>query len=328
MRIPTALAAALALALSAASPAAFAADAPGAQVLNGRQQFVDLDGQPIVGGKVYVYQAGTTTPVTTYQDPSLGNGSQNPFPVVLDGRGQATIWALPGTYREQVVDAQGDLIWDATTMAIGSTVAALSPGAAIGAAGDVSCPAQTFTGAAAVTLTCTLAPVGNGKLAAAPSPSLKGNKGAGNADLAPSDVVPLLAASNAQAAAGASSTTVLTPANFVGAGQAQGVSCGANCTGGYATLPGGVILQWGHYDCGSAGCYGGGVVAVAFPLSFPNGCSSIQATTDNAGLTSSPAYAMQTASACSAAGVSLSTAGYQSAGRGGIEGFYWFAVGR
>ena len=49
--------------------------------------FYDEAGEPLVGGKVYTYEAGTTTPQATYTD-STG-AYTNPNPVILDARGEA-----------------------------------------------------------------------------------------------------------------------------------------------------------------------------------------------------------------------------------------------
>jgi len=57
-------------------------------------QFFGTDGLPLVGGKLYTYAAGTTTPLATYTD-YTGN-TQNTNPVILDSNGEADVW-LPNT---------------------------------------------------------------------------------------------------------------------------------------------------------------------------------------------------------------------------------------
>jgi hypothetical protein len=49
-------------------------------------QFFDNNGTPLVGGLLYVYTAGTTTPVTTYTNPSGTVNNTNP--IVLDSGGR------------------------------------------------------------------------------------------------------------------------------------------------------------------------------------------------------------------------------------------------
>lgn len=53
-------------------------------------QFFDDNGDPLSGGKVFTYSAGTTTPLATYTD-STGN-TANANPVILNARGEASIW--------------------------------------------------------------------------------------------------------------------------------------------------------------------------------------------------------------------------------------------
>ncbi len=57
------------------------------------QRFVDSNGNALVGGLLFTYQAGTTTKFPTYTD-STGN-VQNTNPIVLNQRGEASIWLSP-----------------------------------------------------------------------------------------------------------------------------------------------------------------------------------------------------------------------------------------
>jgi hypothetical protein len=52
--------------------------------------YFDDNGNPLAGGLVYTYVAGTTTPLATYTD--SGGGTPNANPVVLDSAGRANIW--------------------------------------------------------------------------------------------------------------------------------------------------------------------------------------------------------------------------------------------
>jgi len=57
------------------------------------QRFVDSNGNALVGGQLFTYQAGTTTKVATYTD---ATGSvQNTNPIILNQRGECSIWLLP-----------------------------------------------------------------------------------------------------------------------------------------------------------------------------------------------------------------------------------------
>lgn len=53
-------------------------------------QFFGADGLPLVGGKLYTYQAGTTTPIATYVD--YTGTTQNTNPIILDSTGSANVW--------------------------------------------------------------------------------------------------------------------------------------------------------------------------------------------------------------------------------------------
>jgi hypothetical protein len=56
-------------------------------------QFFDNNGRPLVGGKLFTYQAGTNTKLATYTDAS--GLAQNTNPVILDYRGEGSIWIPP-----------------------------------------------------------------------------------------------------------------------------------------------------------------------------------------------------------------------------------------
>jgi hypothetical protein len=75
-----------------------------------KMQFFKADGEPLVGGLLYTYDAGTTTPKTTYVD--SGGVQQNTNPVVLNSRGECNLWLDPGgAYKLALYDALSTLIW-------------------------------------------------------------------------------------------------------------------------------------------------------------------------------------------------------------------------
>ncbi len=55
--------------------------------------FLGNNGRPLVGGKLFSYAAGSSTPQATYTDAS--GGQQNTNPIVLDFRGEANVWLDP-----------------------------------------------------------------------------------------------------------------------------------------------------------------------------------------------------------------------------------------
>jgi hypothetical protein len=70
-------------------------------------QAFDADGNALAGGQVFAYQAGTSTPITTYADPA--RTVPNSWPVILDGQGQAPIYVV-GPLKLVIEDSEGNLI--------------------------------------------------------------------------------------------------------------------------------------------------------------------------------------------------------------------------
>lgn len=74
-----------------------------------RLQFFANDGSPLVGGKLYTYAAGTTTPLVTYT--SNSGLTPNTNPVILDSRGEASVWFGTSKYKFVLKDANDVEIW-------------------------------------------------------------------------------------------------------------------------------------------------------------------------------------------------------------------------
>lgn len=72
-------------------------------------QFFDANGQPLVGGKLYSYAAGTVTPQVTYVD--QGQTATNTNPVILDSRGEASVWLGTLPYKLKLTSATDVEIW-------------------------------------------------------------------------------------------------------------------------------------------------------------------------------------------------------------------------
>ena len=72
-------------------------------------QFFDLNGDPLSGGLLYTYAAGTTTPLASYTD-STGNIA-NTNPIILDSRGEANVWLAGASYKFALYDSTNVLIW-------------------------------------------------------------------------------------------------------------------------------------------------------------------------------------------------------------------------
>ena len=74
-------------------------------------QFFTSAGEPLVGGKLYTYQAGSTTPLATYTDESGTVANTNP--VIMNSRGEAAVWLDSPLYKLVLKDANDVLIWTA-----------------------------------------------------------------------------------------------------------------------------------------------------------------------------------------------------------------------
>lgn len=68
-----------------------------------RQVFYDTNGNRLNSGKVYTYQAGTSTPLATYTD--QGGLTANANPIVLSTLGEADIWLGANSYKFVVKDS-------------------------------------------------------------------------------------------------------------------------------------------------------------------------------------------------------------------------------
>ncbi len=74
-----------------------------------RPQFSDGNGNPLAGGKVFTYLAGTTTPIASFTD-STGLVA-NTNPVILDASGRGDLWLAPGSYKVVLKDLNDVVIW-------------------------------------------------------------------------------------------------------------------------------------------------------------------------------------------------------------------------
>lgn len=73
-----------------------------------KQQIFGSDGAPLVGGKIYTYLAGTSTPTATYTDYTAGTANTNP--IILDSYGQANIWLLSTVSYKFIVRTATDVL--------------------------------------------------------------------------------------------------------------------------------------------------------------------------------------------------------------------------
>jgi len=78
-------------------------------------QFFDDNGDPLSGGKIYTYAAGTTTPLATYT--ARDGVTPNANPIILDaaGRTPQQVWSTEGVLYKYVVATSTDVVirtWD------------------------------------------------------------------------------------------------------------------------------------------------------------------------------------------------------------------------
>ena len=81
-----------------------------------KQQIYGSDGNPLVGGKIYTYAAGTTTPLATFTD--AGGLTANTNPIILNSLGQANIWlASSSSYKFSVYTSADVLLYTVDNIA-------------------------------------------------------------------------------------------------------------------------------------------------------------------------------------------------------------------
>jgi hypothetical protein len=105
-------------------------------------------GLPLIGGLLYTYQAGTSTPQATYTDYTLGTPNTNP--IVLNARGEASVWLGSNTYKFVLQDSFGNPIWTAdgvadTTAQFGGALASSDNGSGADLVGGVGRVVSTIT---------------------------------------------------------------------------------------------------------------------------------------------------------------------------------------
>lgn len=143
-----------------------------------KAQFLDANGAPLAGGKVYTYQAGTTTPLATYTTAS--GTTPNANPVILDARGEADIWYAPGVSYKVVLRTSADaLIWTVDNIAMSGSMATQNADS-VNITGGTIGSGVTFAGSitgTATNVTGTVA-VANGGTGATTAPNARTNLGA------------------------------------------------------------------------------------------------------------------------------------------------------
>jgi hypothetical protein len=74
-----------------------------------KQRFFTSAGLPLVGGKLYTYAAGTTTPLTSYSDATESVANSNP--IILDADGECDLWLGSSAYKMVLTDSADVTQW-------------------------------------------------------------------------------------------------------------------------------------------------------------------------------------------------------------------------
>ena len=123
-------------------------------------QFFGSDGLPLVGGKLYTYEAGTTTPLATYTD--YTGTTQNTNPVILDSYGQANVWIPDTTSYKYVLKTSADVtLYTVDYVSVPLTTNSFASPPAIGSAVPNAGTFTTLTATGQVTFASTGAAVIN-----------------------------------------------------------------------------------------------------------------------------------------------------------------------
>jgi len=71
--------------------------------------FLSVDGLPLNAGKIYTYQAGSSTPLTTYTDVNGLIANTNPIILGTDGRPPSEIWLSEGFFYKFILKDSSDV---------------------------------------------------------------------------------------------------------------------------------------------------------------------------------------------------------------------------
>jgi hypothetical protein len=124
-----------------------------------KQQIFGSDGLPLVGGKIYTYAGGTSTPIATYTDYTAATANTNP--IILDSLGQANIWLVNTTsYKFIVKDANDVLLYTVDNIAIPLDINSFSSPPPIGDVTPNTGAFTTLSATGAVTFATTLTVAG------------------------------------------------------------------------------------------------------------------------------------------------------------------------
>jgi hypothetical protein len=295
----------------------------------GNEQQIDANGDPLVGGKIYTYLAGSTTPTATYTDDT--GGTQQANPIILNALGlpdsSAPIWLAEGiTYKFVFTDAD-----DVATRAPVDDISGINDAATSASEWVESGFVPTYVSATSFTVP------GDQTDVLLVGRRLKTANTAGTiystitasvfTTLTTVTVVNdsgVLDSGLSSAAYGLASPANPSLPNAAAVLAAMGISTGyaiSKAASGYIKLPawlGGLVLQWGAGTSSGTAASNG---SVTFPLAFPNACRQAFGVIGGSSLGD---YTIQT-TASNQAGATFTV--QRDAGYADGVGFSYFAIG-
>lgn len=283
---------------------------------NINSQFIDECGKPLAGGKVYTYEANTTTLKPTYADTE--GTSVNTNPIILDEFGRAKIHAADGAYRIRVLNKKGALVADVAKISRYVTSTELDEFLQTieDSLNELSQVKETLD-------TVTETVINNQKGMAGGLPPLDENNLVDPMYLpkASTTVIGVVElATVAEIKTGTDDEKVITAKSLKDASKGETTN-----QDGWYRLPDGKIEQFGYVSRGSTPINTS--IDVAFPTPFPNACLNIQTTIRDSSITSGSDAQFHVLPP-----TTLKFSGHfqlynQDAGLASVDGFYWRAIG-
>ncbi len=90
-----------------------------------KARYLDANGNPLAGGKLWTYNAGTVVPKATYTD--FGGGTANTNPVILDANGEADIWLGTSYYKMILMNSLDVIQWTVDNVSLPTNAVAGLP---------------------------------------------------------------------------------------------------------------------------------------------------------------------------------------------------------
>jgi hypothetical protein len=235
-----------------------------------RSQFFDANGNPLAGGTVGTFVAGTTTPQATYTDSTGATPNSNP--VVLDSSGTAAIWLIQNAAYKFVIKNSGGVVIET----IDNVLAPSTGSTSIGPQSQVFITAGTFTIPTGVSSVKVTVVAGGGAGGGASTTQGGGSGGAGGAGikwltgLVPGNTLAVVVGAGGTAVSGAGGNN----------GVASSVASGTQAITSILTNPG----SGGSGPAAISGAGIGGSGGSGGDLNFGGGSGNIQFGTNGVGV--------------------------------------------